>query len=71
MARKRNGLDPKQISVVAIIGTETHDHLPIYVDKIRSLEQKRDDLKTLDKKYINRTEGISLDSAQRYINKLS
>jgi len=38
MVKTKGGVSHKQISVAAILGHDKQQHLPVYVDKIRSTD---------------------------------
>jgi len=57
MMKKKDGMSHKKISVAAILGEEPQ-HLPIFVDKIRTTEQLKQDIKVMSDKYLTRTYAV-------------
>lgn len=45
MTKSKEGVPRKEISTAEIMGDEEHNHLPVYVDKVRTYEQVIDDHK--------------------------
>ena len=63
MTKSKDGVPRKEISTAEIMGDEEHNHLPVYVDKVRTYEQVIDDHKQLSDKYLTRTSMVKLQKA--------
>lgn len=66
MQKSKQGVSHKQISVQAILLGEKDQHLPTYVDKIRSTEQASEEANFLEGKYLTRTNSVESGNAYRY-----
>ena len=67
MQKTKQGISHKQISVQAIMLGEQDQHLPIYIDKIRSTEQASEEAVILDGKYLSRTTSVKSGAVKRNV----